>query len=92
MGAIRALHYSHETSAANYPKPTVKPSKYIGINSVYTVPSGFHPIYHTTNLIQLCLLSDKLREKILWYNEVDINSIGKIGYHKPMSIDNEVYN
>ena len=86
-GVIEALHYSHEISITNYPKPTVNLSKYIGANSVPTVSPVFQPMYHMTNLNQVCLLSDKLRE-----NEVHINSIGLMGYHKPISTDNEVYN
>ena len=27
-----------------------------------------------------------------WYNEVDINSIGLVGYYKPLSLHSEVYN
>ena len=27
-----------------------------------------------------------------WYNEIDINSIGLVGYYKHLSIHNEVYN
>ena len=27
-----------------------------------------------------------------WYNEIDINSIGLVGYYEPLSIHNELYN
>ena len=37
------------------------------------------------------LLSDKSRENLLWSDEVEINSIGVMGYHKSISTDNEVY-
>ena len=115
-GDIKALHDSHNTIASNYHTPTVNPSKEIDVNSVPTVSSVFQPIYHMTNLNEVCLLSDNLRENLHacfsndncrisdthssansgdtteWYNEVDINSIRLVGYYKPMSIDNEVYN
>ena len=27
-----------------------------------------------------------------WYNEIDINSIGLVGFYEPLSVHNEVYN
>ena len=63
-GAIKALHDPHDTSTSKYPMPTANPSKEIDANSVPTVSSVFQPIYHTTNLNEVCLLSDNSRENL----------------------------
>ena len=55
-GAIQALYDPHETRASIY--SAVKPCKKNNRTSVPTVSSVFQPIYHTTKLNEVCLLSD----------------------------------
>ena len=63
-GAIKAFHDSHDTSASKYPMYSSNPSKEIDKNSVPIVSSVFQPIYYTTNLNEVCLLSDNLHENL----------------------------
>ena len=63
-GAIKDLHDSHEKSSSNFPTPTLNPSKEINANSIPTVFSVFHPIYHTTNSNEVILISDNFCENL----------------------------
>lgn len=65
-----------------------------GTNQIFLVSNNTSEDLNTCFSNEYCQLSNYSSDsdRVEWYDEIDINSIGLVGYYVPLSIYNDVYN